>query len=547
MTPKRKLLINLVVVGLLAVGMVAWVFFSLVGLGTNKPYTVTADFAASGGVFINQEVTYRGVLVGQVGDMTLNDDGVDIELVIEPEWADRIPADVLANVRSKSAVGEQFVNLTPQGESEETLQDGDVIDRARTSLPVDFQELLRSLDKVLVDVSPEQTARVIEELAGGLGGREEEIATILESLGTLSDAFASVADEQKTLLDNSTRAGTEFLRTKEAFAAAIEAADSVFEGLGDEPEETRAFLAANDRLAREGLELLAESGSSLREGIASLAEFTDFQLDEKDSVIQSLEYTPDFLRAIEESSVPWRNPDGSTFYRIRVGLVKADEREEFWPCKYPLPLKYERLPHFREERKVLTGHECEQSQAASSEMTDSLIQALESYAAEYRQGVSTVPLEFGTSTGGGSSPVVFSWPVDGAVTSYFGPRDGRLHAGIDIDGPAGAPVAAAASGTVVTAGYNPGGYGNVVVIDHGNGFSSLYAHLSKIGVRIGQEVQAADLIGAVGCTGSCTGDHLHFEIRVDSTPVDPLPYLPGGALFTGLPSEDHHHSGDAGN
>jgi phospholipid/cholesterol/gamma-HCH transport system substrate-binding protein len=232
MTPKRKLLINLVAVGLLAVGMVAWVFFSLVGLGTNKPYTVTADFAASGGVFINQEVTYRGVLVGQVGDMTLNDDGVEIELVIEPEWTDRIPADVLANVRSKSAVGEQFVNLTPQGESEETLQDGDVIDRARTSLPVDFQALLRSLDKVLVDVSPEQTARVIEELAGGLGGREEEIATILESLGTLSDAFASVADEQKTLLDNSTRAGTEFLRTKEEFAAAIAAADSVFEVAG---------------------------------------------------------------------------------------------------------------------------------------------------------------------------------------------------------------------------------------------------------------------------------------------------------------------------
>ncbi len=546
MTPKRKLLINLITVGVLAIGMVAWVFFSLVGVGTNKPYTVTADFAASGGVFTNQEVTYRGVLVGQVGDMTLNDDGVDIELVIGPEWADRIPSDVSASVRSKSAVGEQFVNLTPLSDNEETLKDGDVIERSRTSLPVDFQALLQSLDKVLVDVSPEQTARVIEELAGGLGGREEEIATILESLGTLSDAFASVASEQKSLLDNSTQAGAEFLRTKDAFAAAIEAADSVFEGLGDEPEETRAFLAANDRLAREGLELLAESGQSLRDGIESLAGFTEFQLDSKDSVIQSLEYTPDFLRAIEESSVPWRNPDGSTFYRIRVGLVRADEREEFWPCKYPLPLKYERLPHLREERRVPVGYKCEQAQAASSVMTDSLLAALETYADDYRQGLDTVGLEFGSSADDRGSPVVFSWPADGAVTSYFGPRDDRLHTGIDIDGLAGAPVVAAASGTVVTAGYNPGGYGNVVVIEHSNGYSSLYAHLSKIGVRRGQKVEAGDLLGAVGCTGSCTGDNLHFEIRIKTTPVDPLPYLPGGALFTGLPPEDRH-SEAAGN
>ncbi len=537
---KQKLIINLVAVGMLAVLMVGWVLFSLVGVGiSEKPFKVTADFAASGGVFTNQEVTYRGVLVGQVSDMQLNDDGVTITMVIEPEWVDRIPANVLANVRSKSAVGEQFVNLTPDESSEEMLADGDEIPRERTSLPVDFQELLKSLDNVLADVPPDQTARLIENLAGGLGGREDEIATILESLGTLSEGFADVAEEQKSLLDNATVAGSEFLRTKDAFAAAIRAADDVFAGLGDEPEETRNFLAQNDRLAREGLELLNRSGDSLREGIAALADFTSFQLDEKESVIQSLEYTPLFLRAIEEASIPWTAPDGRTFYRIRVGLVYADQREEFWPCKYSVPDDYERLPHLREDRGVHTGGDCVKK-AASSKLTESLMASLEAYAAEYGQRLNTVSLDLGASVPVADTGVVLSWPLVGSITSYFGPRDGSSHTGVDIDGHEGDAVSAAAPGRVVTSGYHPGGYGNVVVIDHGGGVATLYAHLSAIDVKAGQMLQGGDQLGAVGCTGSCTGDHLHFEVRINEQPVDPLFYLPGASLFAGHVDHSQH-------
>lgn len=549
MTVKTRLLVNLIAVALLAVVTVGWVLLQLVGIGIGgKPFVVTADFEDSGGVFTAQEVTYRGVVVGKVGELRLNEDGVDVELLIDPQWEGKIPSDSAASIRPKSAVGEQTVNITPREDAseEDSLEDGDEIARSDTSLPVDFQELLKSLDAVLADIPPATTARVISDMADGLGGREEELSTILGALSDLSDAFASVAEEQKSLLDNATTAGSEFLRTKDNFAAAIRAADEVFAGLGDEPEETRRFLAANDRLAREGIELLARSGDDLRAGISALADFTSFQLDEKDSVIQSLEYTPQFLKAIEEASVPWRSPDGRTFYRIRVGLVKADDRERFWPCKYVMPDRYERLPHERTERKVPTGTECVKEEIAEDATTRALIEAIEAYAAQYSTGVDTVSLNFGESAGT-VIDVALTWPLNGAITSYFGPRDGRSHAGIDIDGVTGQPVGAAASGVVTTSGYNPGGYGNVVVIDHGGGVSTLYSHLDSLALRVGDAVSAGDVIGTVGCTGRCFGDHVHFEVRINGVAVDPLLYLPGGTLFAGgVPGTDLHTGGVGG-
>ncbi len=114
------------------------------------------------------------------------------------------------------------------------------------------------------------------------------------------------------------------------------------------------------------------------------------------------------------------------------------------------------------------------------------------------------------------------WPVSGSVTSGFGWRWGRMHEGIDIGAPYGASVVASASGTVIHAGWM-GGYGNLVVIDHGGGLSTAYAHLSSIvaGGGVGQ----GQTIGYIGCTGHCFGAHLHFEVRVNGSPVDPLGYL----------------------
>jgi murein DD-endopeptidase MepM/ murein hydrolase activator NlpD len=115
------------------------------------------------------------------------------------------------------------------------------------------------------------------------------------------------------------------------------------------------------------------------------------------------------------------------------------------------------------------------------------------------------------------------WPVSGPVVSPFGMRWGRMHEGIDIGAGYGTPIAAAASGTVIYAGWM-GGYGNLIIIDHGGGIATAYGHQSSFAVG-GGHVSQGQTIGYVGCTGHCFGPHLHFEVRVNGSAVDPLGYL----------------------
>lgn len=116
------------------------------------------------------------------------------------------------------------------------------------------------------------------------------------------------------------------------------------------------------------------------------------------------------------------------------------------------------------------------------------------------------------------------WPASGPVTSTFGYRWGRLHEGIDIGAGYGAPINAAASGTVIYCGWESG-YGNLTVLDHGNGLATAYGHQSSIAVACGQQVSQGSVIGYVGSTGHSTGPHLHFEVRINGGAVDPLGYL----------------------
>jgi murein DD-endopeptidase MepM/ murein hydrolase activator NlpD len=123
--------------------------------------------------------------------------------------------------------------------------------------------------------------------------------------------------------------------------------------------------------------------------------------------------------------------------------------------------------------------------------------------------------------GGDSAWVV---PVKGKLTSNFGHRWGTHHAGIDIAAPTGTPVRAASGGIVKKASWD-GGYGNAVVIDHGNGVLTRYAHNSELVVKPGQRVKPGDLIAKVGSTGDSTGPHVHLEVQIDGKKVDPMPWL----------------------
>ena len=119
----------------------------------------------------------------------------------------------------------------------------------------------------------------------------------------------------------------------------------------------------------------------------------------------------------------------------------------------------------------------------------------------------------------------WSWPAPGTVTSGFGYRWGRLHAGIDVGAPSGAPISAAKGGVVSYAGWM-GGYGSIIVLSHGDGMTTRYAHQSALGASVGQVVEAGQRIGSVGSTGNSTGPHLHFEVRINEEPQNPILYLP---------------------
>lgn len=141
-------------------------------------------------------------------------------------------------------------------------------------------------------------------------------------------------------------------------------------------------------------------------------------------------------------------------------------------------------------------------------------------------GESSYESSSGASSYGSGS---FIWPVPYThnITSYFGPRWGRLHGGIDIaaGGVYGQPIVSADSGTVILAGNQGDGYGNYVIIDHGNGYKTLYGHMSSVAAYTGQQVAQGEVIGYVGSTGNSTGPHLHFEIRVNDVQTDPLGYV----------------------
>ena len=200
---------------------------------------------------------------------------------------------------------------------------------------------------------------------------------------------------------------------------------------------------------------------------------------------------------------------------------KLDEREE-----YQAELEEQKESLVADIAEINEKLEDEKAEEAHKEehYDDIRDEILAAQAAAASTAPVTTPTTTTAPNTGSPSASGFIWPLNGAVTSGFGYRWGRMHEGIDIDGYTGQPIVASKSGTVISAGDSGDGYGTKVVIDHGGGFTTLYAHMSSIAAS--GSVSQGQVVGYVGCTGSCTGDHLHFEVRVNGTPQNPLSYLP---------------------
>jgi len=165
--------------------------------------------------------------------------------------------------------------------------------------------------------------------------------------------------------------------------------------------------------------------------------------------------------------------------------------------------------------------------ATSRDTREEYLQEVDALAAESASLAAAIrEAQAGASSTGTGTPSAsgFIWPVNGTVVSGFGWRWGRMHEGIDISASSGTPIWSAAAGTVIHSGWL-GGYGNLVVVDHGNGLATAYAHASAILVGVGQQVSQGETLSLVGSTGNSSGPHLHFEVRVNGAAVDPLFYM----------------------
>jgi len=236
----------------------------------------------------------------------------------------------------------------------------------------------------------------------------------------------------------------------------------------------------------------------------------------------------EYLRRIEEqdSSIVSRVRTLRNGTRLTVAQVTADrnaieeKKAELARTRAQLEQREAELAAVRDQKAAAletVQSDIKELEGDVSHLQDQIQQQIQ--AASETSGVA--PLQAGPVQGASGGWI---WPVNGTLTSPFGYRWGRMHEGIDISVPEGTPIRAAKPGTVILAAYT-GGYGNYTCVDHGGGLSSCYAHQSSYAVSSGDQVDQGEVIGYSGNTGSSTGPHLHFEIRVNGAAVDPLGYL----------------------
>lgn len=313
---KLKIKINLIAFVVIAIGLLYGMATQVLSI-LEDTYSVNAIFPDSGGVFTNQEVTYRGLNVGQVGKMQVVEDGVQIELIIKETY--KIPEeDIEARVMFKSAVGEQFVDLLPASDGEPYLEDGSVIPQDQTSIPVSTQALLTTTQSVLEGVPPEALKGAIDSLAAGLAGRGSDIALFLESIADLSETFAQRAPEVEGILRNGTTVGDAFLRSRDDFVNAVRDLITVADTLADNRGVIEQLLGNSNFLSDELVALIQQNRKALNRIIIELAEINDFQADAREDIVELFKKLPDALERVVRT---FESRTGL----VRFGLVQDSE------------------------------------------------------------------------------------------------------------------------------------------------------------------------------------------------------------------------------
>ncbi len=296
----------------------------------------------------------------------------------------------------------------------------------------------------------------------------------------------------------------------------------------------RQYAAALERLNRRIVEIYQSEDVGTLDVILSAASFTDL-LERLDYVNQIGSQDKVIAGDVGEAKIQIRAARSRTRKTRRVVAsatrVIAVRTTQVRTLRDQLVAEQNQLASARSGKRqsLASLNETERAYASEAEELSRVSSQLAAQIQAAQAAPTRAPASRASSSSSGSVDVVPSssgliWPVAGPVTSGFGWRWGRMHEGVDIAAPAGTPVRAAASGIVIYAAWM-GGYGNLVIVDHGGGLATAYAHLSGYALSSGSSVGQGQTVGYVGCTGHCFGDHVHFEVRVNGSAVDPMGYL----------------------
>jgi murein DD-endopeptidase MepM/ murein hydrolase activator NlpD len=379
--------------------------------------------------------------------------------------------------------------------------------------------------------------------SGGLYDRKQSIDDQLSSVqsklqqarereASLSAEIASVTQRIRSLETEVGDVSTKLVALEEDLALHQRKLDALTE-LYEIQSERLAFLrdqygVAVERLSTRLVAVYESGEPSTLDVLIDAQSFSDI-LDQLDylssiaaqdrSIVKHVVGARDHMRVLRERT-------GKTKARVAaVTRVVKIRTEQTRALKNQLVSRQQGLAAARSARRASLADVREDARHYASEAAALQAQSA-NVAAQIRSAQATVsssPTYSHASTDSSPSASGFIWPVSGPVVSPFGWRWGRMHEGVDIAAGYGTPIAAAAPGTVIYAGWM-GGYGNLIIIDHGGGIATAYAHQSSFAVG-GGPVSQGQTIGYIGCTGHCFGPHLHFEVRINGSAVDPLGYL----------------------
>ncbi len=287
----------------------------------------------------------------------------------------------------------------------------------------------------------------------------------------------------------------------------------------------RQHKAATKRLNKRIVEIYTTESTSALSVVLESSSFSELldQLEFLNEIGRQDKKVAEEVKNAKEQMQEIRNATRKT--RKQVAAVTrevADRTIEQRAVRDRLAWDQRELATARRDKRATLAN-VQEDKAHALEHMRSLQQQSATLAARIRSAQSSSSVIVPGPTGQASA-AGFIWPVHGILTSGYGWRWGRMHEGIDLAVGVGTPVVAAAAGTVIVAGWL-GGYGNLVVVDHGNGISTAYGHNTSVTVGVGQSVAQGQLISYSGNTGHSTGPHVHFEVRINGAPVDPLGYL----------------------